>query len=108
MGGAGGAGGNGGLVSVINSALLSTSGENAYGIFAQSVGGGGGGPATSERSCPTRSISGLASLGAAARGGDGAAVEVFSTGDIVTRGRRPARSSRRASAAVAGSPVASA
>jgi hypothetical protein len=42
IGGKGGAGGDGGTVSVTNKALLTTSGTASYGIFAQSVGGGGG------------------------------------------------------------------
>ncbi|MBS3733075.1 MAG: hypothetical protein KGY42_09220, partial [Desulfobacterales bacterium] len=42
LGGEGAAGGFGGDVSVENDGLLETSGTRAYGIFAQSVGGGGG------------------------------------------------------------------
>jgi hypothetical protein len=42
IGGKGGAGGDGGTVSVTNKATLTTSGVASYGIFAQSVGGGGG------------------------------------------------------------------
>ena len=42
IGGAGGSAGNGGRVEVNNSGPLSTLGDNANGIFAQSVGGGGG------------------------------------------------------------------
>ncbi|GAB5467445.1 MAG: autotransporter [Rhodospirillales bacterium] len=41
-GGSGGAGGNGGTVTVSTTSDVSTSGSTAYGIFAQSVGGGGG------------------------------------------------------------------
>jgi uncharacterized protein YhjY with autotransporter beta-barrel domain len=42
IGGRGGAGSNGGEVSVDNSGNVSTSGGLSYGIFGQSVGGGGG------------------------------------------------------------------
>lgn len=42
MGGSGGAGGNGGIVSVVFSNAIVTAGDEASGIFAQSVGGGGG------------------------------------------------------------------
>ena len=42
IGGKGGAGGDGGTVSVTNQAALTTSGTASYGIFAQSIGGGGG------------------------------------------------------------------
>ncbi|MCX5571707.1 hypothetical protein [Kaistia nematophila] len=42
VGGFGGDGGIGGLVKVDNDGLLTTTGDGAYGIFAQSIGGGGG------------------------------------------------------------------
>lgn len=42
VGGTGGAGGNGGEVKVIVSGDIYTSGRNANGVFAESVGGGGG------------------------------------------------------------------
>jgi hypothetical protein len=42
IGGAGGDGGVGGAVNVLNSSTISTAGENASGIYAQSIGGGGG------------------------------------------------------------------
>ena len=42
VGGKGGASGEGGEVTVTNSAALSTAGYQANGIFAQSIGGGGG------------------------------------------------------------------
>ena len=42
MGGKGAAGGNGGVVNVTNEATIQTYGGNARGIYAQSIGGGGG------------------------------------------------------------------
>lgn len=42
VGGSGGDGGNGGHAEITNLAPVKTSGERAYGLFAQSVGGGGG------------------------------------------------------------------
>ena len=42
LGGFGGASGNGGDVTVTSSGLLQTSGDQADGIRAQSIGGGGG------------------------------------------------------------------
>ena len=45
-GGGGSAGGNGGNVSVTNSGLITTSGADAYGILAQSIGGSGGNAGT--------------------------------------------------------------
>jgi hypothetical protein len=44
MGAATGSSGNGGAVTVTNNSLIRTSGANAIGILAQSVGGGGGVP----------------------------------------------------------------
>lgn len=45
VGGSGGSGNNGGAVSVVNRGSISTEGTHSYGIFAQSIGGGGGGSA---------------------------------------------------------------
>ena len=42
IGGFGGDGGNGGNVTATNTGVIQTSGKNAYGILAQSIGGGGG------------------------------------------------------------------
>ncbi len=42
MGGNGGAAGSGGTVIVIDSGTITTSGDSAFGILAQSIGGGGG------------------------------------------------------------------
>jgi len=42
LGGSGGTGGNGGAVSVAHSGAITTTGEGAFAILAQSVGGGGG------------------------------------------------------------------
>ncbi len=42
VGGSGGTGGTGGAVTVWNDGLVATRGQDAYGVFAQSVGGGGG------------------------------------------------------------------
>jgi hypothetical protein len=42
LGGNGGMGGDGGAVTVTNHGLIDTSGRKAYGILAQSIGGGGG------------------------------------------------------------------
>ncbi|WP_156898048.1 hypothetical protein [Methylocapsa acidiphila] len=42
LGASGGAGGNGGLVTLSSAAAITTSGEGAHAILAQSIGGGGG------------------------------------------------------------------
>ena len=60
IGGTGGGAGEGGTVTVSNSGVLSTTGENAHALFAQTVGGGGG----------TGGFSGgIASLGGSGGGG---------------------------------------
>jgi hypothetical protein len=88
VGGKGGAGGNGGLINVMNSGLLQTQGQDAYGVFAQSVGGGGGagGDATATsmayqqaKLAVTTSIG-----GAGGAGGDGGQVNVWNSGLITT------------------------
>jgi hypothetical protein len=96
--GVGGTAGNGGDVTVVNTGLIQTEGYGAYGIFAQSVGGGGG-------------VAGDTSLGIASwgdfgpfggedyssygklsinpldgYGGDGGDVKVTNTGDIILLG----------------------
>ncbi len=74
MGGTAGAGGNGGTVSVTNSNSLVTFGDQADGIVAQSIGGGGGDSG--------RAI-GIIALGGSGGGsaGDGGAVNVTNTGN---------------------------
>ncbi|MBN8908364.1 MAG: hypothetical protein J0H99_17445, partial [Rhodospirillales bacterium] len=68
VGGSGGAGGAGGTVKVTNDSLVSTMGEQSFGIFAQSVGGGGG-------------IGG----GGSSSGGTGANASVGATNDSLVR-----------------------
>lgn len=70
--------GDGGTVSVTNHGTIVTNGNNAYGIFAQSVGGGGGAGGSG---------SGIVGLGASgSAGGAGGTVTVVNTGDITTSG----------------------
>jgi hypothetical protein len=42
VGGSGGSSGNGGDVAVTNTGMITTAGAAGYGVYAQSVGGGGG------------------------------------------------------------------
>lgn len=78
MGGAGESGGAGGTVVVTNSGSLTTSGELARGVLAQSIGGGGG---TGGRS------GGLASIGGSGgNASDAGAVTVTNDGVIATAG----------------------
>ncbi|WP_323761998.1 hypothetical protein [Maricaulis sp.] len=84
LGGFGGASGDGGDVLVTNNGSIRTWGDGARGIFAQSVGGGGGevgkGGATA-----TGTIA-IGGFGGAA--GDGGDVTVINTGSIQTSGTR--------------------
>jgi hypothetical protein len=84
VGGAGGEGGTGGDVTVKNTGTITVNGENAAGVFAQSVGGGGG----------SGGIAGAFDIGgggvdnvvggSGAKGGNGGDVVVESTGSIHT------------------------
>jgi uncharacterized protein with beta-barrel porin domain len=85
VGGAGGAGGNGGEVKITNSGSIYTSGDGATGIFAQSVGGGGGVAGDIKRGTTEFGINvAIGRQGGA--GGDGGAVSVTNTADIYTCG----------------------
>ena len=87
VGGQGGNGGDGGDVTVVNNGAISVRGDNSFGIFAQSVGGGGG-----QSSSTVRSVFGALGDGAqeliemamGARTSDGVAgkVDVQQEGDI--------------------------
>ena len=78
LGGTGAVGGTTGTVSVTNTGQISTSGTNSTGLFAQSVGGGGGRGGNS---------GGLISVGGSgAGGGAGKPVTINHSGTIITRG----------------------
>ncbi len=89
IGGAGGTGGTSGDVSVVNEAQIETAGDNAHGVFAQSIGGGGGngGLVLATNATFAATLAPLITLGGA--GGDGndaGDVTVDNSGSIVTRG----------------------
>jgi hypothetical protein len=94
IGGGGGASGDGGDVDVINSGQLITEGDDAHGIFAQSVGGGGGVAGNVDRGLkdgfgpipPLNVGLGLAFGQDGGSGGDGGAITVTNTNSILTRG----------------------
>jgi hypothetical protein len=92
IGGKGGAGGNGSTVLVTNKAALSTSGSASYGIFAQSVGGGGGRAGNVDRGFASLLGNqyglgiGLVFGQGGGDGGDGAAVTVDNQSAITTTG----------------------
>ena len=98
--GTGGAGGNGGNVKVTNNSNILTEGDFAHGIFAQSVGGGGGFAGISEELDISTLIfgddtqgttsdiagSGVSFAGSLGGNGSGGNVTVMQNGDIVTIG----------------------
>ncbi|MCI5076913.1 autotransporter outer membrane beta-barrel domain-containing protein [Oricola sp.] len=102
IGGAGGAAGDGGevIVTMSDTASLETFGDEAHGIIAQSIGGGGGTSGSIDRTLPNpqslQAITGVTDLpnvglglGFARDGGnagDGGNVTITSEGDIVTHG----------------------
>jgi hypothetical protein len=90
FGGKGGSANGGGTVGVTNGGSITTIGQRAYGILAQSVGGGGGNGGLvltaavalgGNASAPLLSIGGFGGTG-----GDGGAVTVTNTGSILTTG----------------------
>ncbi len=84
IGRSGGSGGSGGAVTVANNAGITTQGDNANGIFAQSVGGAGG-----SGSQTTQVIQGFLWNGSflSGAGGNGGPVTVSQTGNIATYGQ---------------------
>jgi len=91
LGGSGDTGGDSDLVSVRSASTIVTHGADAHGLFAQSIGGGGGsGGFSVTGSIATQGASVGASIGGAgAGGGIGGDVEAISQGDfIMTSGAR--------------------
>ncbi|CAN0313252.1 unnamed protein product, partial [Ectocarpus sp. 12 AP-2014] len=80
LGAASGGGGDGGTVEVTNASDLTSTGDQSDGLFANSVGGGGG-------SAHSTSYGAIWSIGGAGgEGGDGGQVSVDSSGSIATTG----------------------
>ncbi|MBW8880367.1 MAG: autotransporter outer membrane beta-barrel domain-containing protein, partial [Asticcacaulis sp.] len=93
IGGSGGDGGDSGLVEVNNSGTIVTRGKNANGIFAQSIGGGGGNSTTgfSLSGNPytfvgSNALAALIGALTTGNGGIGGEVKVTNTGSITTLG----------------------
>ncbi len=92
IGGDGGTGNSAGDVTVTNGGLIWTTGDNAHGIFAQSIGGGGGDGGyvisgsvmLKSSSVPLITIGGIG--GAGGSGGDAGDVTVTNTGSIIIGG----------------------
>ena len=89
-GGTGGSGNSAGTVIVDNAGIIDTTGDTAHGIFAQSLGGGGGNGGMAIAGNLIIGASGNAPLitigGFGGSGGDGGAVTVTNSGSITTRG----------------------
>jgi hypothetical protein len=92
LGGAGGTGADAGDVTVNNNGRIITRGEHAHGIFAQSIGGGGGNAGVgfgASLNPGTMAIAGAMSALIGGKGGDGGLgghVTVNHTGDITVLG----------------------
>jgi hypothetical protein len=94
VGGNGGIGGTSGAVSVDNDAVIQTTGDDAHGVFAQSIAGGGGlGGYVAQLDTSLGGGAGGANFsvqmgGTGGEGAEAGAVTVNNTGTIVTSGRR--------------------
>lgn len=95
IGGSGGDGGNGGTVTVTNSGNIVTRGDDAHGIVAQSIGGGGGNSniglslsGNAATNILSNSISALVGALTRGSGGTGGNVVVNHSGDITVLGAR--------------------
>jgi hypothetical protein len=87
VGGWGGDGGNGDAVNVTSDGNVITGGSDAHGIFAQSLGGGGGAGGFSVAATASLGMAGTFSLGGTGgKGGDGSTVTVDVAGNITTTG----------------------
>ncbi|MGF3024824.1 autotransporter outer membrane beta-barrel domain-containing protein [Methylobacterium aquaticum] len=86
LGGAGGGGGKGGNVTVTNSGNLTTIGNSASAIFAQSIGGGGGNAGNANVSGGKIINLKSATGGDGGVNGEGGKVEINNSGSIVTKG----------------------
>lgn len=78
-GGNGGTGGDGGAVSVTNTGTITTGNDQAFGIYAQSVGGGGGNGGNAGGASPLMQIS---LGGAGGGGGNGGPVTINPAADM--------------------------
>ena len=86
IGGNGGLSGDGGVVETTNGAVIATGGDVAFGIFAQSVGGGGGNGGAATIAGGNVINTGVAVGGSGGASGDGNTVTVTNNGQITTAG----------------------
>ncbi|MBD8891003.1 autotransporter outer membrane beta-barrel domain-containing protein [Roseibium litorale] len=85
LGGSAGASGDGGTVSVTREGGIWTSGANSYGIFAQSIGGGGGTAAQGDAS-KGGGLFAFSLGGTGGSGGNGGSVNIAGSGTVLTTG----------------------
>ncbi|WP_323028868.1 hypothetical protein [Castellaniella defragrans] len=86
LGGAGGTGNIGGDVSVRNTGTIQTRGQESFGLFAQSVGGGGGTGVGALSSDNKNLVLNFTAGGAGGSGANGGGVSVRNEGTIRTQG----------------------
>ncbi|MBM6593590.1 beta strand repeat-containing protein [Microvirga pudoricolor] len=91
VGGTGGNGGNAKLAKAVNRADISTEGQKAYGILAQSIGGGGGSVGSSQAIADTVGLYknldvAVAVGGRAGGGGNGGASRIVNASTVTTKG----------------------
>ena len=87
VGGAGGVASNGGTVTVTNAGTIETDGALSHGVYAQSVGGGGGSGGFSVSGAYSSAGGATSSVGGSgAGGGAGGDVNVTNSGTIILRG----------------------
>ena len=86
LGGKGGSGNIGGAVEVKNAGSIESYGEASYGMFAQSIGGGGGNGVGALSSDNKNLVLNFTAGGSGGQGSDGGSVKVFSDGTIRTHG----------------------
>ncbi len=85
LGGAGGASGDGGRIGLDLRGDILTYGVAAHGVYAQSVGGGGGYAGNADKGLTSFGIN-LAIAGDGGSGGDGGDIDIVSAGNITTHG----------------------
>ncbi|TXN42927.1 autotransporter outer membrane beta-barrel domain-containing protein, partial [Methylobacterium sp. WL18] len=89
LGGTGGSGNTGGTVKIVNTGLVATAEEAAYGLYAQSIGGGGGNgvAATIANSSANKGLTlNLTVGGSGGTGAHGGSVRVENSGAVTTTG----------------------
>ncbi len=99
VGGSGGSCGNGAQVTVANTGAITTAGDGAIGIYAQSIGGGGGVASYDQSDIDQNANNNGANVdsgflfginvgGAGGSAGNGGAVQVTNSGNIITYGQQ--------------------